>query len=216
MRAAAFVLLPVLAFAGVTPAADRDVEISPPATLATRVGDSLDIELPSGDVRIEPSEDGQLHAAVRFFCEAESARCAEGAAVARIEHQRDGARSMLRFEPESAYSTTHASLEVAISVPTVARLDIRMKAGRLEVDSPTGCLTVRAGAGQVLVVAPAASVATATLGTDLGDATLRVPRGNVRSSRPLLVGADVRWDDGPGSCDFRVELGTGEIKAQLE
>ncbi|WOJ97115.1 DUF4097 family beta strand repeat-containing protein [Congregibacter brevis] len=193
----------------------RDVEITPAASLDTKVGRELVLLLPAGDFTIEPSMDDELHATARFFCNSQSDTCREKAAEAGIVHALQGTTSTLSFKPSSAYTTRHADLRFLIQVPAVEQLDIEMDAGDLKIDAASGCLNVKAGAGDVSISAPASSVARVKLDANIGDASLRIPDGEVFDERKLLVGSEVLWEEGTGSCQLRGKLQAGDLNVRL-
>lgn len=194
---------------------NREVEITPPTTLSTQVGNFLTLEFPTGNVIVEPSMDGQLHADARFFCNVDSKQCPKNAAKAGIVHEQNGDQSVIRFKPALAYSSRHANIYYRVSVPDIARLTIDVDAGDSKINSPTACLSVSAGAGDVQVDVPMSDVRNVALDANLGDANLRTPEGYADDERTLLVGSEILWDKGPGLCDLDVKLQAGAINVRL-
>ena len=210
--AAPLLLLPL---GGCISTGERDVEIIPATTLSTQVGSFLSLEFPSGDITIDPSSDSQLHASARFFCNAGSAQCPKNAAKAAIVHEQSGDHSVIRFKPSLAYSTRHAAVIYRVAVPDVARMKIDFDAGDFKVDSPTACVSVSAGAGDLLIDVPMRDVRRVSLDANIGDANLRTPAGYADDQRTLLVGSEIEWSDGPGSCDLDAKLQAGAINVRL-
>lgn len=211
-----FTTLPlIVALSGCVSSGVRDVEVTPAKTLATQIGSELTLIFPSGDIVVEPSDDGQLHAAVAFFCSADSEACRKNAGKAGIAYTQQGEMSTLTFKPSSAYTTRHADLRFRIRVPVIEQLTIEMDAGALSIDSPTGCLNVSAGAGEVSIRAPAKSVGSVSLDANIGDSSLRTPGGDVYDERKLLVGSEVQWEQGTGSCELRGKLQAGSLEVEL-
>lgn len=194
---------------------ERDVEVMPARTLTTQVAKVLDIEFPSGQIRITPSTDGQLHASVAFFCNEDSQTCRANAEKARIVHEQQGEHSYLSFTPGSVYSTRHANLIFKVQVPDVERLNVKADAGDIGIISPTACMTVRAGAGDLSIAVPAASIGRADLDANFGDANLKTLDADAEGRRPLLVGAEVKWAEGEGSCVLKAKLQAGAISVRL-
>ncbi|MDP5053916.1 MAG: hypothetical protein NWP69_09000 [Congregibacter sp.] len=193
----------------------RDFEVTPPTTLDTQVGSDLVLLLPSGNIVVESSRDDQLHASVRFFCSADSDTCRKKAQEAGIVHTQQGTTSTLSFKPSSAYTTRHADLRFRIQVPAVDQLSIEMDAGSLSVDMNSGCLDVKAGAGDVTISVPVNTVKKVMLDANIGDANLSIPDGEVFDERKLLVGSEVLWDQGAGSCNLKAKLQAGEVSVTL-
>jgi hypothetical protein len=205
-------LLPLL---GCVSTGVRNVEITPSKTLDSQIGSELTLLFPSGDVQIDSSEDDQLHVVVKFFCNAESETCPENAAKAGIVHTQSGEHSTLSFEPSSAYTARHADLRFRIRVPEVRQLNVDMDAGALRLASRNGCVNVSGGAGEVTITAPAATVASVSLDANIGDASLKTPAGAVFDERKLLVGSEVLWEEGKGSCNLRAKLQAGSLDVEL-
>ena len=210
-----FVPVVFLPLVGCVSSGVRDVEVTPPKTLDTQIGSSLVLNLPVGDFVVESSEDDLLHVAVRFFCSADGETCRKKAQEAGIVIAQQGDTSTLSFKPSSAYTTRHADLRFTVQVPDIEELDIDMDAGALAVGLPSGCLNVRAGAGDVSIQVPAASVGTVKLDANIGDANLQTPGKEVFDERKLLVGSEVLWEEGTGSCTLRAKLQAGELSVRL-
>jgi len=194
---------------------ERTVETPSAKAVNVSVDPVLELQLPSGDVRIVQSEDDLLHASAVFFCAEGSERCARNAQEARIVHETDGQTSVLRFLPDSAYSTRFADVRVQIALPPVEALEVHMGAGALQLASPTACLSVKAGAGDVAIKAPFDDVASVALKAGVGEARLRTPDGGGEEQRPLLVGSKVNWSEGPGTCVLGASLTAGSIGVRL-
>ncbi|MFT4767861.1 MAG: hypothetical protein ACI8RN_000990 [Glaciecola sp.] len=209
---ASLVLVPL---AGCVSSGVRDFEVTPSQTLDTQIGSRLTLLLPSGNFVVEQSPDEQLHASVRFFCNADSETCQKNAMEAGIRHTQQGEQSTLSFKPSSAYSSRYADLRFLIRVPEVENLSIEMDAGALKIDSATACINVKAGAGEVSIRAPAASAASVSLDANIGDSSLRTPSGDVYDERKLLVGSEVQWDEGSGRCQLRGKLQAGNLDVEL-
>jgi hypothetical protein len=106
-------------------------------------------------------------------------------------------------------TTTH------VRVPDDRVLLVYMSAGDLDIARVSGCLEVHVKAGDVSVEVPSADVRTARLDANFGDAALALPGDTIEGRRPLLVGAEVEWQEGPGACALSVDLGAGDIQATL-
>ena len=55
----------------------------------------------------------------------------------------------------------------------------------------------------------------ARLDANFGDASLALRGDTIEGRRPMLVGAEVEWQEGPGACTLSVDLGAGDIQATL-
>lgn len=195
---------------------ERDFKVEPPATLTTQVANELTLQFDSGDVRIVPSSDDRLRASATFYCDQTNAQCLKNAAKASIVHQQRADHSTIRFEPGGAYTTRHANVIYRVEVPRVDLLKVSFDAGDVRIDSPTACLRASGAAGDINITAPFASVASVTLDANLGDANLQTPSGMANDRRPLLVGSEIEWTEGPGNCALNAKLTAGSISVRLE
>ncbi|GAB5413832.1 MAG: hypothetical protein Cons2KO_14350 [Congregibacter sp.] len=195
---------------------ERDFKVEPPASLTTQVAPTLTLEFSSGDIRVLPSADEKLRATATFYCDQSNSQCLKNAAKASIVHQQRAEHSTIRFEPGSAYTTRHANVIYRVEVPMVDSLKVSFDAGDVRVDSPTACLKASGAAGDLNITAPYESVASVSLDANLGDANLITPAGLASDRRPLLVGSEVEWAEGPGNCAMNAKLTAGAISVRLE
>ena len=194
----------------------RELEIKPDTALSTAVAPRVVLDFSAGDIRVVPSEDDQLRASVRFFCNAGSDTCRNNAARSRILHTREEGVSTVSFKPGSAYSTRHADIFYRVEVPAVESLEVTMGAGALTIDSPTGCVSARGTAGDIKIRVPEALVGSVTLDANLGDSNLSTTTGRAEDRRTLLVGSEVEWTEGPGECRVNAKLTAGAIDVILQ
>jgi hypothetical protein len=91
-----------------------------------------------------------------------------------------------------------------------------MGVGSLDVEGMRGEVSLDLGVGQVEVTMPAASVGSVRLDAGVGETSLRLPEGRVDERRSLLIGGEIRWDEGKGGSDVWVDVGVGEVNVRLE
>ena len=185
-------------------------------TLVAAVSDQLVLDIPAGDVDIEPSGDDKLHVTMTFYCAPDSEKCRQLAEDAEIIHSRSEKRSTISFRPDSALATRHAEVAYLFEVPPTEHVTINMSAGELDATRLESCLSAFVGAGDVSITQPASSVRSVTLDANVGDATLHHSDGAADTRRKLLVGAEISWSGGSGHCDNRVKLQAGDISYFLE
>lgn len=194
---------------------ERATAIDVRKTLVADISEELLLDIPAGDVEIEPSEDGRLHVSLTYYCGADSEKCLRMAQDAEIVHAFSGRRSTISFQPGSAFAARHAEMVYLFQVPPTDRITVNMTAGDLDIRRLNSCVSVVMGAGEVNVLQPAGNVRSVTLDANFGDATLYHPDGRVDNRRKLLVGAESSWRGGSGPCDSHVNLQAGEISYRL-
>jgi len=195
----------------------RDVVIGPPRNLEVAVpaSASVQLSLPPGDTIIEGVSEGGLKADMQIRCASATGGCADRAAEVQWKVTSSDTKLELAVSPHSMLAYRDAETTTHVWVPLDHAVSVSMSAGDLEIRNLSGCLDVAMSAGDVSVEVPAASVKTAHLDANFGDASLAMPGNSIEGHRRLLVGAEVNWQDGAGSCALSVDLGAGEIQARL-
>jgi hypothetical protein len=148
-------------------------------------------------------------------CAEASGGCADRAAAMQWLVESSDSVVKLTATPESMFAYRDTETTTRVQVPDDRVLLVYMSAGDLDIERVSGCLEVHVKAGDVSVEVPSVNVRTARLDANFGDASLALPGDKVEGRRPLLVGAEVEWQDGPGACALSVDLGAGDIQATL-
>ncbi len=193
------------------------VDVGDPKSLAY-IGhgmESIAVEMPAGELSIQGTASDNLLARMIIRCPADSESCRERASEVVLVRRDDGPGVRLAVDNAPVLKLAGAQLDVTVEVPAQADLFVDMGFGELTIDGITGCLVVDMGAGDVSVTGPLTSVASVWLDAGTGDATLRTPAGVVEGRRSWLVGAEVDWRQGPGSCRLEVDLNAGAIDVRL-
>lgn len=173
----------------------------------------LELDLPYGDVAIEPGDEARVVVTAR--CKKNRESCTRHLERIEIrERVRGDAVEILVDEVPS--SARGFEMRVEVTVPRRLGLSVSMQAGRVRVEGHEGDLQVHLKAGEVEVRMPHEAVRSVDLDADVGDVTLRLPEGRGRSRRSLLVGAEAHWDEGDGQARVDVSVLAGEVKMRLE
>jgi hypothetical protein len=210
-------LVPVLLSGCVVDARRADTVIGPerrldlPLTGVTRVL----VRIPVGDIEIEAADDDRLTAEMIIKCPDRDSRCARRLADVALISELRGETLVVRSSKNSSMNYREGNVRTVVRVPEVARLDVDVTAGDLNVSNVSACLSIDMGAGDVDVSVPARGIAGVALDAGIGDASLRVNDRHRSAPRSLLVGAELDWHEGTGDCEMDVDLQVGDISVEL-
>jgi hypothetical protein len=187
----------------------RIVELSVPEAAVVHVA------IPPGTAIIEGRDGDGLKAELEIRCESATGACARRAEQVRWVVDASDATVNVSAAPESMFTYRNADITTRLSVPNDRALGVRMSAGELQIRRVSGCLDVDMTAGDVNVEVPEASVRSAHLDANFGDASLITAHDAIEGTRRVLVGADVNWAEGQGTCALSVDLNFGDVEAKL-
>lgn len=205
--------LAVLALAAPSTAGDgriRDLTGSYPAAGVRRI----DLKLPPGEIRIEPSPDGRLRVELGVYCALDNTVCEERAERLALETDIEGNTLRLRVEGMPTVNARGLNLRGRILVPRATALDVDLPVGELKIRGIEGDLEVDVGVGEVEIGLRERDVRSVRLGVGIGEASLSVAGRSIEGSGWL--GHRVRWGEGPGPSRVSVNLGVGEVEVRLE
>ena len=174
----------------------------------------VELRLPPGAVRIEPSTDGRLHVELDVRCSFDDSRCEKRAERLNLETNRQGNTLELRVDGMSGMSALRFHIRGRILAPQGKALEVDFPAGELTIRGVRGDLNVDVGAGEVTIVMHEGDVRSVRLGVGIGEASLSVAGRNIEGSGWL--GQRVRWGEGAGSSRVAVNLGVGELGVTLD
>jgi hypothetical protein len=174
----------------------------------------VELRLPPGSVRIEPSPDGRLHVDLGVHCSFDDSRCEDRAERLNLESNRRGNTLDVRVDGMSNLSSLRFHVRGRILVPQGKSLEVDFPAGELAIRGLRGDLSVDAGAGEISILIREADVRSVRLGVGIGEASLSVAGRNIEGSGWL--GQRVRWGEGAGASRVAVNLGVGELGVTLD
>jgi hypothetical protein len=173
----------------------------------------VELRLPPGTVRIEPSTDGRLHVELGIHCSFDDERCEERAEQLTLETSRRGNSLEVSVDGMSNLSSLRLHVRGRILVPQGKPLEVDFPAGELTISGLRADLNVDAGAGEVTIVLREGDVRSVRLGVGIGEASLSVAGRSIEGSGWL--GHKVRWGEGSGASRVAVNLGVGELDVSL-
>lgn len=174
----------------------------------------VDLRLPPGSVRIEPSPDGRLRVELGIHCSFDDSRCEDRAEQLTLESNRQGNTLEVRVDGMSSFSSLRLHIRGRILVPQGKALEVDLPAGELKITGVRGDLSVDVGAGEVAIVMHEGDVRSVRLGVGIGEASLSVTGRSIEGSGWL--GHKVRWGEGSGASRVAVNLGVGELDVTLD
>jgi len=172
------------------------------------------VRIPAGEIRIEGVKGNQIHAKAVIRCKTRESRCTRAAEKLEWTTREDDQEISLRLGPGPSFSDSDVKVEVL--VPEDRDLEFDIDAGDIKITGMRGCVNGHVDAGDVGIVMAADRVASVHLDTNVGDASLRTPKGSVSGDRSWLVGAVVNWDGGKGDCAVDISLNAGDLSLELE
>lgn len=174
----------------------------------------VELRLPPGSIRIEPSPDGRLRAMLDVHCAFDNERCEERAQRLVFESSRRANTLEVRVEGMSSLASIGLHVRGRILVPRGTALEVDLPAGELKISGVKGDLNVDVGAGEVVIALHEGDVRSVRLGVGIGEATLSVAGRSIEGSGWL--GQKVRWGEGGGASRVAVNLGVGELDVTLD
>ena len=181
---------------------------------ATAGAERVELRLPPGSVRIEPSPDGRVRVELDVYCSFDDSRCEERAEGLDVESSRHGNTLEMRVAGMSGVSSLRFHIRGRILVPQGKALEVDFPAGELKIKGVRGDLNVDVGAGEVAIVLHEVDVRSVRLGVGIGEASLSVAGRGIDGSGWL--GQRVRWGEGTGASRVAVNLGVGELDVTLD
>jgi hypothetical protein len=196
-----------------TAAADDDRRITTlTRELSTAGVVRVELRLPVGSVRVEPSPDDKVHVDLEVWCSTTVFGCEEEARELELRTSRDGNRLLVRVDGIRSMALG-LTARGRVLVPKGKAVEVDLPVGELEVRGVTGDLDVDVGVGDVAIELREPDVRTVRLRVGIGEATLAVAGRHIEGSGWL--GQKVRWGDGTGAARVAVNLGVGELGVKL-
>ena len=188
----------------------RDLTGSYPAASVRRIT----LDLPPGEIRIEPSPDGRLRVELGVYCAFDGDRCEERAELLSLVTEVGGSTLRLRVEGMPTVNVRGLNVRGRILVPSATTLNVDLPAGELKIRGIEGDLDVDVGAGEIQIDLRERHVRSVRVGVGIGEASLSMGGHTIEGSGWL--GHRVRWDEGSGPSRVAVNLGVGEVRVGLD
>ncbi len=202
---------PMPRFAGEVWVIDEGPFLQPVAT-----GQSVQVRFPVGALEIESADVFEVRTELKTRCrELSEALCTKYRGRLRLEGEVLDGTVEVRLTGLPKRKLRKLGLEGRVTVPRWAPLAVQMGVGEVDIDAGVKSLAVAMGIGDLTIRVPSAAVGSVRMATRIGDASLRGER-LLEGERRRLLGATVKWDEGPGSIDITAELKIGDATVVLE
>ena len=175
----------------------------------------IDLNIFAGNAHLENISNEQLRAEMTAECPSRNDECAERMADLDFVSLLKGKYLTLSTNRDSFFQHYNATLNVKLFVPKSQQLNINMDAGELRVSNIDSCLKVDMSAGEININMPYSMMASVNLDTSFGEVSLMVNGLDQNENRAWLVGGEINWNQGIGSCQMKVDLQAGEISVNI-
>jgi len=180
---------------------------------------SIRIEFPAGELRLEAADADTLTAALEIRCPQDRRLedCREQARSVELNTSSSGDEVLFGIcgLPRFHLGNDSLSVEGTIRVPRNHPPAIEMRVGRLEIAGVNRTLTARLKVGEIRTELPVEPFGNALLRANIGEVSLRAFGEDIEGRRPSLLGGAVTWSEGPGREDLHLEVSVGEVVARL-
>ncbi len=176
--------------------------------------DEVYIDFPIGELRIEGTGADRIEVEVSIECTGWRARaCRERADDVELESDRRDDRLQLSFAGFSKWRNRGMHINMTVRLPAPIDLAVDMSIGELDLRELAGNVTVDMSIGEVSLRMRQADVGRLSMDTGIGESSLVTPAG--RSESAGLFTRELRWDQGEGEAQIRIDLGIGEVGVRL-
>ena len=180
-------------------------------------GDTVRIDFKIGELRVETAQTDEIDVDLTVRCKGwGSSRCHEEMEELTLEFDSFGKEITVRIAGARKLKSRRLEMDGTITVPESSPLDIDMGIGDLDIHGAAEDVNVDMGIGEVTVWMPSDEVGSVSVDAGIGDASIRGGSTRVKGGRSMLIGAEVKWSDGPGDADVVVDLGIGDASVRLE
>lgn len=206
----------VLLALGTAAAASADAFREIQASHALTEGQSIYLDFHSGDLEIVAGTGKEVEIEMEIECEWRRSDCEDVLDDIDIDWRSSKRRLFLEVEGLASWRRARVEVDATVRIPPTAPLAVEMAAGRLVIDGPTNDVRIDMGAGEIRLSMPESAVDGVAVDVGVGDAKLRSTSEYLSGQRQMLIGSEVRWDDGPGNARIDIELGAGDATVWLD
>ena len=177
---------------------------------------TLRIDFPVGELRIEGSGGNKVEAEFIIRCRWGAGDCEEALEGLHLKTRSSDSRLNLELDGFPKWHKKWLQTEGVIRMPKRNALDLDMGVGELEIEGLGSDLRVDIGVGEASLRLPEKKFETISLDVGVGEAELFGAHDRVAGRRSMLVGSEIYWNEGKGSSRVKVDIGVGEITVWLE
>lgn len=175
------------------------------------------LSVPAGDVDIVGITGNNLVAEVTAVCKDEERQACLNLLNDLGWNKKIGSIAEFSLIPTGLTSFNNVTIKVKIGVPLDKKLEVNVSAGELSITDTSACVKADLNAGEINISLTESQLASASLSANVGDVKLTTINGRtIAGERALLVGANLRWQEGTGSCHTRASVLAGEVNLVLK
>ena len=196
-------------------AAESEIVRTLEETLSLESKETLDLDLPMGELRVEGKADGPAEVTVEIECSKWRRRCLRAAEDIEIAVRRGNQRLRVEIDGWPQWGTSGMSMNVLARVPQTSPLEVDLGIGQVVVTGLRSDLFIDVGIGKVEVDMDADFIRSVHLESGIGDSSMTLAGEAVGNKRSFL-GDELRWSEGTGSARIKIDLGIGAIDVDLD
>lgn len=174
------------------------------------------INIPAGDVDITGTTGSSVTAVVTAVCQQENRDSCNQFIKELGWAKKVGDVTELGLAPAGITKYDHVTMKVKIAVPNDKKLEVNLSAGELRITDTSACVIADVNAGELNINLKESQLASAELTAKVGDVKLSTTKGTTQGERSLLVGANLKWDKGTGTCHLKANVLAGEVHLTLK
>ena len=173
------------------------------------------LEVSAGEVEVIGIPGNNLTAVVTGSCQKEKQESCQKLLKELSWSTKAGKITELGLSPSTIDDYDHATIKVKIGVPKDKKLEVNLSAGKLHISGTSACVTAQVNAGELHITLEKSQLDSAELSAKVGDVKLVTSTETTQGERSLLVGANLVWDEGTGSCRAKATVLAGEAQLKL-
>ncbi|RYY73028.1 MAG: hypothetical protein EOO52_19345 [Gammaproteobacteria bacterium] len=189
------------------------------AQIDTSNTQSISLDIPAGKLVVQGVKGNKLEAQVTATCKNDKADDKEACQAllnALSWSKKIGKNTELALMPVKITQYEDITIEVKITVPENKPLNVKLAAGELQINGTSACLIAEVNAGDLSMNLKESQLASAQLNAKVGDVNLTTAAGEkISGERSMLVGAELNWAKGKGTCHLKANLLAGEARLIL-
>jgi len=177
----------------------------------------IKINVSAGQVLISGTTGNTLTAELTASCKPEKDKGSCTKLLKELSWSRTvGSTIELGLTPSGINKFDDMSIQMKFGVPKDKKLEVNLSAGELHIEGTSACLNANLAAGEIKINLKESQLASAELSAKVGDVKLVTAKGEtIEGDRSLLVGANLEWKKGTGTCHTKASVLAGEAQLVL-
>lgn len=175
--------------------------------------DSLEIDLPVGQILIEGTDSDTVETTMSVSCERDTPRCRSRAEKIGLKQERRDGKMVLGLEGAARRAPAGVRVKLRVRIPRSLELEIGLGVGDVHVRDTTGDVEIDVGVGDVELEMDRRYARKVELDTGVGKAVLHTDLGELVGSG--IVGSGLEWSQETGDSEIEIDTGIGEIGVRL-